>query len=266
MTVEELLLKLNDNERRGSKARCHLLTHGSRPQVATRLTNLAEPWIEVGVDDHWMPEGFKAKCEAQLHQCAELLPEQVRTRLKTWWLASTKGSPRTPTWDIASTCRIDGRRGLLLIEAKAHDAELKPEGKEIASDASQDSRANHEKIQLAILEAKQGLTSTTGNEFGLSRDSHYQLANRFAWSWKIAQLGVPVVLVYLGFINADEMFDRGNPLRSDEHWTTLVKRHGESLIPQDVWNREHYVDGQIFVPLIVSMNQPLALPEEGAAR
>jgi len=42
----------------------------------------------------------------------------------------------------------------------------------------------------------------------LSRDSLYQLANRFAWAWKIASLGVPVALVYLGFIAADQMKGR----------------------------------------------------------
>ena len=28
------------------------------------------------------------------------------------------------------------------------------------------------------------------------------MSNRFAWAWKLADLGVPVVLVYLGFFRA----------------------------------------------------------------
>jgi hypothetical protein len=44
----------------------------------------------------------------------------------------------------------------------------------------------------------------------LSRDSHYQLTNRFAWAWKLASMGVPVVLGYLGFQGAAEMKDREN--------------------------------------------------------
>jgi crotonobetainyl-CoA:carnitine CoA-transferase CaiB-like acyl-CoA transferase len=31
--------------------------------------------------------------------------------------------------------------------------------------------------------------------WSLSVDSHYQICNRFAWAWKIASLGVPVVLI-----------------------------------------------------------------------
>ena len=38
---------LRPNERRGSKPRCHLLTHGSREQVAAALTELAAPFARV---------------------------------------------------------------------------------------------------------------------------------------------------------------------------------------------------------------------------
>jgi hypothetical protein len=38
--------------------------------------------------------------------------------------------------------------------------------------------------------------------FHISRDNRYQMSNRFAWSWKLASVGVPVVLVYLGFVGA----------------------------------------------------------------
>ena len=41
--------------------------------------------------------------------------------------------------------------------------------------------------------------------------NHYSLCNRVAWAWKLAQLGVPVVWVYLGFLNATEMLDQGQP-------------------------------------------------------
>ena len=46
--------------------------------------------------------------------------------------------------------------------------------------------------------------------WSLSRDSHYQLANRFAWAWKLADMGLPTILIYLGFLNAAEMKDQGH--------------------------------------------------------
>jgi hypothetical protein len=53
-----------------------------------------------------------------------LLPADVREKLKRWWLSVPSNNPRTPNWDIASTCTIEGKTGILLIEAKAHDQEL----------------------------------------------------------------------------------------------------------------------------------------------
>jgi hypothetical protein len=49
--------------------------------------------------------------------------------LLAWWLGPARSSGTTPTIDIASTCTVGGRRGLLLIEAKAHDNELERAGK-----------------------------------------------------------------------------------------------------------------------------------------
>ena len=35
----------------------------------------------------------------------------------------------------------------------------------------------------------------------ISRDRCYQFSNRIAFAWKLVSLGIPVVLVYLGFLN-----------------------------------------------------------------
>ena len=103
--------------------------------------------------------------------------------------------------DIASACEIEGKSGLLLVEAKAHENELSYSGKS-SPGVSVNSQGNHQQIGQAIAEANAGLELAAGNPWGISRDSHYQLSNRFAWAWKLASLGVPVVLVYLGFLNA----------------------------------------------------------------
>ena len=93
----------------------------------------------------------------------------------------------------------------------------------------------------------------------MSRDDCYQMANRFAWSWKLASLGVPVVLVYLGFLNAIEMSDLGDPFREPADWVECVKAHSKDKVPGDAWDREWAMpNGASFAPRIVSVRQSLA--------
>ena len=125
--MSDLLERLKPRERRGSKPRCHLLTHGSADDVAIRLTSLAAPLARVSPDDRWMPQGFDEPEEAQLHRAPRLLEPRIGTQLGEWWLAPTSRQGRTPNFDIASTCTIGEAPGLLLVEAKAHDEELRKE-------------------------------------------------------------------------------------------------------------------------------------------
>jgi hypothetical protein len=82
--------------------------------------------------------------------------------------------------------------------------------------------------------------------WSLSAHSHYQLCNRFAFAWKLASLGKPVVLVYLGFLNADEMSDQGLPLKSADDWESLVRKHGHGVVPDEAWDTPIRV-GEVFV-------------------
>jgi hypothetical protein len=206
-----------------------------------------------------MPEGFEIRKEAQLHQATRLLDGNIRRLLGLWWLPPERQDARTPNFDIASTCLIEGRPGLLLVEAKAHDEELKKEavGRNLSEDASEDRKASHLTIERAIAAAQKGLSSATSLAWHIARDSHYQMSNRFAWAWKLAECGVPVILVYLGFLNAREMADRGEPFSNQASWEALVKTHSASLFPAEVWNRRWSVNGVPFVPLIRSTEQAL---------
>jgi hypothetical protein len=195
----ELLSRLRRKEQRGSKPRCHFLTHGHNEEVAHRLTSLIAPRCRVSAADKWMPTGFEATEEAQLHKAECLIPSaDDRQVLKHWWLADPRPTSRTPTWDIASTCLIDGRRGLLLMEAKAHEAELINEacGKRFDQGSSQ---VNHYRIGRAIAEANEGLQIATKMEWRLSSARCYQMSNRFAWAWKLCTLGYPVALCIWAF-------------------------------------------------------------------
>jgi hypothetical protein len=252
-----LLERLKAKERRGSKPRCHLLTHGSPDSVSSRLTALVAPFATVAPSDSWMPQGFEDTGEATLPEAERLLPANVRLELRRWWLAVFSNNTRTPFWDVASTCTIEGRNGIVLIEAKAHDQELINEEtgkKNIDAPVSGSARRNLLRIDWAIKDASAALSEDTGLTWALSRDWNYQMSNRFSWAWKLADLGVPVVLVYLGFVSATEMSDRGKPLFDAADWQAVVKRHSQTLFPAAVWDQRWLCRGQPFVPLIRSLD------------
>lgn len=83
------------------------------------------------------------------------------------------------------------------------------------------------------------------------------MSNRFAWSWRLTELGIPVVLVYLGFLRANEMADKGMPFTDHAHWKRVVNEHSAPLFPVEVWDRSWTVNGQAFVPLIRSVERVL---------
>ncbi len=254
-----LLGRLRRKEQRGSKPRCHWMTHGPANQVAAALSALAAPWATVLPTDRWMPEGFDDCEEAQLHRAPRLLDPAICRQLGEWWLPADRQDARTPNFDIASTCTIEGRPGLLLVEAKAHAEELRKEaaGRKVADDATDDRKASHETIKAAIDAARVGLGAATGLTWGISRDSHYQMSNRFAWSWKLAERGIPVVLVYLGLLHATEMADRGATFAQPDEWTELVLDHSRDLFPPEVWGRRWLVNRVPFIPMIRALEQPL---------
>lgn len=263
--MSNLLERLKPRERRGSKPRCHLLTHGSPDAAAARLTALAAPYAIVSASDRWMPQGFENTDEAMLPEAETLLPADVRCELRRWWLAVASNNARTPNWDVASTCTIEGKAGILLIEAKAHDKELIKEEtgrKNIEAPVSGSARRNLLRIDWAIRDASVALSEATGLPWALSRDWNYQMSNRFAWAWKLTDLGIPVALVYLGFLCATEMSDRGKPLADAADWQRLVKNHSRPLFPEAVWDRRWTCGGQLLIPLIRSIEIPL--PEEAA--
>jgi hypothetical protein len=166
----------------------------------------------------------------------------------------------TPNFDIASTCMIDGVPGLLLVGAKAHELELAKEsaGRKVAEHDSAERKESHATIGAAIELARSGLEAATRLKWRISRDSHYQMSNRFAWTWKLTELGIPVVLVYLGFLKADDMSKPGEvPFLDAASWEALVKAHSASLFPERVWGRTWSANGVPLIPLIRSLDVSL---------
>lgn len=247
---------LSERDLRGSRLRCLLLTRQPAGEFARLLTRLAQPFAVVGAGDFWMPRGLLDPKEAKLGESPGFLSVDHRKAVTDWWLA-VPGRANTPNWDIASTCTVEGERGLILVEAKAHSAEMSVAGKSKRGNESNDKR-----IRDAIRQANEALNQLNPG-WNLTADSHYQLCNRFAWSWKIATLGVPVVLVYLGFLNAEEMADQGEPLRSAGEWADLVRGHANGIVPDAVWYQGVQTTGKALRALICAIDMR-PLDEAGA--
>lgn len=248
-------------DNRGSRPRSVLLTDGSREQVAERLARLVDrPEVVLSSEDQWQPRGIcdprEARLDVQLADGAILLSTErhrqlgdVPEQLAKWWLVVRRG--KTPTWDIASTCTISGKNGLLLVEAKAHSEELNE------NDSSGAKGVNRRQIDRAVEEANAGLRALTSGPWALSTRHHYQLSNRFAWSWKLATLGVPVVLVYLGFLDAWDMREEGDPFQSGEDWRDTVLAYCRNVVDESCWDRTLDVGGVPLIPLVRVFEQPL---------
>jgi len=184
---------------------------------------------KVSVYDNWMPKRVHMDKEAELNDFLKHnFTSELQDKITKWWLHVDS---TTPNWDLISTCQIDGKRGILLVEAKAHTGELDYEshGKELKPDASENSKKNHIKIGAAINEAKDEINKkVTG--VNISRDLCYQLSNRVAHAWWLANKEIPVVLLYLGFLNVKDMEDgQRTILRTHENWETCFMNHARQV-------------------------------------
>lgn len=215
---------------RGSKK--HIRNWIEHPNFTRQLSQLLHPTgANIHPEDKWVPRGFGDYREARnlSHVLCEL---NWTTMVNYWWL---KHGNATPRFDLASSCKIQGQKGLVIVEAKAHDKELELEtkGKSLKCNASWKSVENHNRVGKVIEEASQDLAKVVPG-VSISRDTHYQLSNRIAFSWKIASMGIPVVLVYLGFLGDEDMRDpvrKRKPLKDHADWQQAMQEHMKDIIP-----------------------------------
>jgi hypothetical protein len=231
----------------------------SQPSFIAELNELLEPLpIVVQADDPYMPASKEEPKEARLETFGPKVIHDAGTwtSLKAWWLAH---AGNTPNWDFASACVLEGKRGLLLVEAKANVPELSKAGKRLvgiragkgkaAIPPSSKAKQNDARIREAIAEAGRAFAALgVGKAF--TAEAHYQLANRLAFAWKLASLGVPVALVYLGFCGDHGLVRIGAPLACEEHWCDLLRGHFSSCVPMKERELRVVVDG---VPLWFAM-------------
>ena len=197
---------MSQHEKGSSKQIINWLSQ--RPKDFIDKLDLAIPCVQIEVGNLMMPREKEDWIEARL----ETIPDDIlsflqkdnsfREDIRSWWLPSkAKGNP--VNWDFLCTAIIEGKPGLILAEAKSHKNELKKEGKPLNTQkvvSAEDQLKNHEKIGQAISEAQGGLTCSLDG-VNISRDTHYQLSNRVAFLWRLISWNIPVILIYLGFIN-----------------------------------------------------------------
>jgi hypothetical protein len=245
MTPADRSITFREREFKGSRLRCLLLTNNAPDYVADFLNSLVAPHAIVMPEDHWAPRGFLDPDEAKLGETLGFLCEPDRTMLTSWWLAQP-GRANTPNWDLMSTCRIEDRRGLILAEAKAHEAEFSDDR------SGAKNPENIQQIENALAEATVALNALASG-FALTDNTHYQLSNRFAFAWKVAKMGTPVVLLYLGFLDAQEMEDGSRILLKDHaQWRRCLLARSKGTIPEEVWDRTFDVNGTPLTILIGS--------------
>jgi len=160
--------------------------------------------------------------------------------LQTFWLKHPRGA-NTPNWDFASGCTINGRRGLVLVEAKANVLELSTRGKPLIGrklktgerlDPSANARDNHDHIRECISATSTSLAANTRG-INLSADSNYQFANRITFAAWLAGRGIPVVLIYLGFTGDTAVRGAGKEIRDMNHWSEMMLAHLDGKFPAD---------------------------------
>ena len=208
---------------RGSRR--HVLNWVAAPDFLASFNDLLEgTGARIRAEDTWMPEGWVAPREARLDGSGPESSLEINwDDLRGWWLAES-GRGNVPNWDLVANCSIDGRDGLVLVEAKANEGELSSAGKR-SPGSTADSEDNHERIKAAIEEARGALVERLPG-LAISRDRAYQFSNRIAHAWWLASRGVPVVLLYLGFTGDDRIADVGEPFADVEAW----QRHFEDKI------------------------------------
>jgi hypothetical protein len=221
---------------RGSRK--HVLDWVAQPSFTTELVELLSPVpVQISADSKYMPLGVERPLEARLETFGPAwMPTLPWPDLRDWWLKHKRGA-NTPNWDMAVGCTIEGRPGLVLVEAKANWRELGRGGKVPGRKPSDKSKENHDHIGRAIDEACAGWKQIDPRVF-ICRDSHYQLANRLAFTWKLATLGVPVVLVYLGFIGDEGIrADAGAPFLDDREWQRAFSEYTSGVIPLELFKK-----------------------------
>jgi hypothetical protein len=236
---------------RGSRK--HILDLLGRKDSLEILNNLlGNSGAFVSDEDTYIPRGYNDPEEMELRDFGpKYLADVVDwSMIRKWW---PDYPAKSPQWDLLITCSFATKRGLVLVEAKANESELDWEGKSLRRKPSEESIDNHRQIRDRISEARRSLDEKISG-VNIQRDSHYQLANRVAFAWKLAQCGMPTVLLYLGFLGDTGIVDVGIPFRDNDHWQRVMGAYIHGVLPQSfLETRIEFKDAGSMIILVRSL-------------
>jgi len=190
----------------------------------------------ITTSDTWLPKGLTDPKEVELKDfLGQHFDPKLEDQIIQWWLAIIRPTSTTPNWDMVSTCTINNQKGILLVEAKAHYVELNNEsiGKIFNAKSS---LLNHEKIGRVLKEVNDNINESIPG-LSISRDCCYQLSNRIAYAWWLASHGIPVVLLYLGFLNAEDMRRDYRVFNTSADWEICFTEHIKKVGADQILNQ-----------------------------
>lgn len=181
----------------------------------------------------WHPNRYDSReytVSLFLKSCWTVMADQLED-LNQWWV---RHGGKTPTWDLLCLGQVDGKPGIVLVEAKAHLGEMNsPKGRSKSNPKK--SAENWTQIQGRMKDALTALGTTGADALSLGGE-HYQFVNRLTWAHKLANDGLPVVLVYLGF--TDDRCWPKDPIVSGS-WRKAVASHAQGVLPIGFDDRAH---------------------------
>ena len=241
-------------EYRGSQKHVLDLLDSGQTGISSLNAFLAPFECQISSADVYRPTGRPEPKEYYLPKfCNEFCTSFLDSApIVDWWVRSPW---RPPTWDLISTFTTNqDQRGVLLVEAKAHENEFDWGGKSQKTHASIGSKSNHTQIVGCLNEANKALNDSFDGYFGLAVDSHYQLSNRVAHLWKLATCKIPVILLYLGFCGDREI--EPSYFRDEEHWQRSMGGYLQGVVPQSFLSSVHPLSGGGSM-LMLSRSQPV---------
>ena len=210
-------------------------SHGSSPSLlqmitSGRIDNLLNEMdgVEIIPDTNVPSKEYQKERELKTYLDNQGYNHEEVECISKWWPS------RSPVWDFICKANLNGVEGLILLEAKSHKDETKkarkpaPDLKNVVD--FEQATMNHQRIEENI--------NNEFSELGGVYTGYYQIANRVAFANKVRKvLNIPVLLVFLGFINDDDF--KKNKWISKMDWdedmmTYLRTLHLDGLLSTDI--------------------------------
>lgn len=204
----------------GYGSECHLLRWMGRHREAFDriiLEKIGENYSSI----KWLDFKFKPNAtwpDAELKGLEFLKPDDsLKSQWRAFW--PTRGNPHN--WDaVGKLIDLDGKKEILLVEAKAHIEEIK-------SDCKAESEKSLEKINATFSEVKCALGINCDNDW---KKGYYQFANRLATLYFLHSHGFAARLLCIYFIG-DKFPDNHKYVcpQSKNEWTEVLKKKDDYL-------------------------------------